>query len=362
MRRFWHVGVLLAFVLAIGTLMVFPLTAQTTTTITAQQATWVGVFYNSTTPGTGTSAQATYTGLNRTFADVPTDGNGAALAGIGADNWSARFSTSVQFTTGFWRFDVLADDGARVLVNGNVVIDAFSNTGQLSRTNTVNLTGGTYNVVVELVDRTGAALIQVNWFATTSAGATGTPGTPVTAVPITTTSVSGVRGLSVRSGPFLGASMVGVVRPGQDYAVLARNTQEGLFTWYLIQVDADTVGWSSGRYLSFPANGSVAAPLQNSTVFDQTTDPPGRVVAVTRSVMNFRIFPSQRVARVSGAPQMPWGAEVEIIARTIQGGRDFWYQVRWTPEGSTTTYTGWIFAPFVGIVRGSDPIDSVPVK
>ena len=78
--------------------------------------------------------------------------------------------------------------------------------------------------------------------------------------------------------------------------------------------------------------------------------------------MNFRIFPSQRVARVSGMPQLIWGAEVEIIARTIQGGRDFWYQVRYTPPDSTTTYTGWIFAPFVGIVRGSDPIDSVPVK
>src|SRR5262245_62096541 len=129
MRRLWKVSVLLAFVLAIGTLLVFPLTAQTTTTVTAQQATWVAVFYNSTTPGQGASAQATYTGLNRNFSGAPTDANNAALPGIGEDNWSARFSTTVTFTTGFWQFQALADDSVRVLVNGNVVIDAFNNSG-----------------------------------------------------------------------------------------------------------------------------------------------------------------------------------------------------------------------------------------
>ncbi|MDQ7027397.1 MAG: PA14 domain-containing protein [Anaerolineae bacterium] len=356
MKRLSKVFGLLLFVLAIGTLMVTPIYAQTTT---AQDATWVGVFYSTTTPGQGTSAQATFTGLNRTWAGVPTDANGTALPGIPADSWSARFTTTVTFTSGFWQFQVLADDGVRVTVNNSVVIDAFTSVGTTTQTNTVNLTGGTYNVVVEMVDQSGTAIIQVNWFASTDGGTGGTAA--ATATPIALTSVSGVLGLAVRSGPFLGASLVAVARPGTDYPVLARNTQEGLFTWYLIQYDADTVGWSSGRYLSFADGSSVAAPLDNETVFDAADDPLGRVIAVTRSVMNFRRYPSQRVGRIPEVPQLVWGAEVQIIARTIQGGRDFWYQVRYTADNGTT-YTGWIYAPFVGIVRGSDPIDSVPTK
>ena len=43
--------------------------------------------------------------------------------------------------------------------------------------------------------------------------------------------------------------MVAVARPDVNYPLLARNEREGLFTWYLIQYDEDTVGWSSGRYL-----------------------------------------------------------------------------------------------------------------
>ena len=361
MKRLWKVSAVLGLLLILGTLMVLPLMAQTTTTPSAQQVTWVGVFYASPTPGQGASAQASFTGLNRTWAGAPTDANGSTLPGIPADNWSAHFTTTVTFTTGFWQFQALADDGVRVIVNNSPVIDAFGNTGSTAQSNIVNLTGGTYNVVVELVDRTGTAIIQVNWFPSTTGA--GTPSTPATAVPITTASVSGgVRGLAVRTGPFLGASMVAVARPGNQYPALARNTQEGLFTWYLIQFDADTVGWSSGRYLSFPEGTALNVPLRNETVFDDTTDPPGRVVGVTRSVMNFRRYPSQRVGRIPEVPQLFWGAEVEIIARTVQGGQNFWYQVRYTPENSSTTYTGWIYAPFVGIAAGSDPIDSVPIK
>jgi len=169
-----------------------------------------------------------------------------------------------------------------------------------------------------------------------------------------------VSGLSVRTGPFLGASLVAVARPGVSYPVIARNTQEGLFSWYLIQFDADTIGWSSGRYLAFETGAPENVPLENSTAFDTIYDPPGLVIGVTRSVMNFRTFPTRRVARVAPIPQLFWGAEVEILARTVQGGQDYWYQVRYNAEDGNS-YVGWIFAPYVGIQFGSDPIDTVPI-
>ena len=356
MRRLLQMIAFVSLVLLLALTLSAPVIAQTTTT--AQQAIWVGTFYDTRTPGEGDTDTATYTGLNRSFPNRPTDANGNTLD-IPEDNWSARFTTTAFFTSGFWEFQVLADDGVRVLVNGNTIIDALDNTGQTTRSNVVNLTGGTFNVVVELVDRTGGAFIQINWFSST-----GTPSSSSvsTAVPVLFGNVSGVNGLAVRTGPFLGASLVAVARPGKEYPILARNTQEGLFTWYRIQFDEDTVGWSSGRYLRLTEGSSDSVPLDNDTVFDNTDDPPGRVVGVTRSVMNFRVHPSPRSERVAAVPQLFWGAEVEIIARTIQGGQNFWYQVLYTPEDSDTTYAGWIYAPFVGIAAGSDPLDSVPVR
>ena len=75
--------------------------------------------------------------------------------------------------------------------------------------------------------------------------------------------------------------------------------------------------------------------------------------------MNFRTFPSERSSRNTTIPQLDWGAEFEILARTRQGGQDYWYQIRFVPNNSSTSYVGWVFAPYIDIIFGSDPIDSV---
>ena len=76
--------------------------------------------------------------------------------------------------------------------------------------------------------------------------------------------------------------------------------------------------------------------------------------------MNFRTLPTERAPRIAAVPQLDWGAQFEILARTRQGGEDFWYQIRYTPTNSDTSYVGWVFAPYIGFVLGSDPIDTVP--
>lgn len=317
---------------------------------------WVGLFFPTTTLS-GASTIASFNGLNKNWGTgVPTDGSGQPILGIPADNFSARLSTTTDIAGGLYEFIIVADDGVRLYINNDLVIDDFGVTGLKQRSAIVNLTGGSYNIVVEYVEFTGEAVLQVNWLPSN-----GTPQASATAPPSHIANVVTVRGLAVRTGPFLGGSLIAVARPDVNYPVLARNTQEGLFTWYRIQFDVDTVGWSSGRYLTFSTGDPDLLPTVNRTQFDDIYDPPGTVIGVTRSVMNFRVYPTQRAARILAVPQLFWGAEVEILARTVQGGRDFWYQVRYTPEGSNTSYVGWIFAPYVGIKFGSAPIDSVPV-
>jgi hypothetical protein len=318
---------------------------------------WTALFFPSNN-FSGTSVIASYpNGLSQNWGTgAPRDGAGAIIPGMPTDNFSARFTANTTLVTGFYEFTILADDGIRLYANGQLLIDDFGATGQKQRSIITQVTvGGSFQIVVEYVDYTGGALIQVNWVVSN-----GTPQPTATPAPIAIVNVEGVRGLAVRTGPFLGASMVAVARPGTDYNVLARNTQEGLFTWYYIQYDADTQGWVSGRYLAFTFGSPDVVPLRNSTQFDQVIDPPGFVMGTTRSVMNFRVFPTERAPRVAAMPQLAWGANVEILARTVQGGQNFWFQVRYNDAATNTSFVGWIYAPFVAI--SGDPIDSVPIR
>ncbi|MEL6402773.1 MAG: PA14 domain-containing protein [Chloroflexota bacterium] len=347
-----------ALALIIGVLAFIP----TAVTQAQTDVTWTAIYYPDTdfgaTSGTSRSGFVYTGGLSENFGTgAPTDPTtGQPITGIPADGWSARYSANATIAAGTYEFIVLGDGGVRLQINNEVVINDLTTQGSSTRTAIRTLTGGQFALTLDYIDFTGNAVIQINWVTSDGTPSQQQP----TAVPANLVNVVQVRGLSVRTGPFLGGSLVAVARPGVSYPVLARNTQEGLFSWYLIQFDEDTIGWSSGRYLAFETGAPENVPLQNTTAFDTIYDPPGRVVGVTRSVMNFRTLPTRRVARIPEIPQLEWGAEVEILARTVQGGEDFWYQVRYNTENGNS-YVGWIFAPYVGIQFGSDPIDTVPI-
>src|SRR5690606_34393649 len=65
---------------------------------------WIGVFYNNrgfAEPATATISNIS--GLNFNWPGVPVV-NGIAVPAIGADNFSARFTSTQQFTAGTHRF------------------------------------------------------------------------------------------------------------------------------------------------------------------------------------------------------------------------------------------------------------------
>ncbi len=362
MKRFTITGLITLLLVTLGVLSLPAMQSVAQTTTDPNSAVWNATYYPTTT-FTGTSVATFYTGLNLTFPGSP-------ISGIPDDNWSARYTSNITVAAGSYDFTLTSDDTAQLTISaagsGSVVIgDLNFNPGGLTTVSgRVSFSaGGTVSLQADLIEISNDAVISVTWVQTGGGGFTVTPGTAVptlTTAPALTVAVVGVEGLSVRTGPFLGASRVGVARPGTNYPVLARNFQEGLFTWYQIQYDEDTVGWSSGRYLEVTGDENIA-PVIESTVFDRADDPRGYVTGVTRSTMNLRVFPTPRVERVFGNPQIPWGGEVELLARTVQGGQDFWYQVRYIDEGGNS-YIGWILAAFVGINRNSDPIETVPIR
>ncbi len=84
---------------------------------------------------------------------------------IPQDGFSVRWTGSIRSTTaGTYTFGVAHDDGARLWVNGRLLIDAWqSSTGQLD-TATIDLAAATdYYLVLEYYEAAGAALCELYW-------------------------------------------------------------------------------------------------------------------------------------------------------------------------------------------------------
>ena len=333
---------LLAFLLIVAALFLFINMPQSVTAQATFGTNWSATFYN-TPDFTGSGYPATYpNGLNFNWAGIPTlSDNITPVPGVTvADNFSVRFITVENFaTTADYRFFGTVDDAVTIFIDG---IPVFTTTVPGPIDFVRNLVAGSHTIQVEFVDRTSLAIIQLQW----QPGATPLPTATVELGPIGNVVI--VSGLSFRTGPYLGASRIGVLTPGNAYPVVAKNNDESiLYTWYKVRA-GEQEGWVSGRY--FVVDRPDEVPEQTSVFQEIDTAPDLNVTAVPRAYMNFRIRPS---IRSSSMGQIPWGDETSLIGRTIQDGRNHWFQVRYNNS------VGWIYAPYVS-VRGD--INRVPIR
>ena len=94
-------------------------------------------------------------------------GNSASgVAGINADQFSIRWEGLLRITqSGNYRFQTSSDDGVRLWVNGNLVINNWTDHSNTTDTSgNVNLTAGeTYSIRLEFYENGGQALIRLRW-------------------------------------------------------------------------------------------------------------------------------------------------------------------------------------------------------
>lgn len=340
-----------AFLLGLVSLSISPAQAQEVGT------NWTAQFFNNTA-FSGSPQGAFYAnGLNFNWGQGPPlqSDNITPVPGINSDNFSARFTSQQNIVTpGVYRFTIRAKDGVRITINGQVYLDQLNRqvpAGQyVEDVFNANMNAGANTMLVEYTHFTGNAVLQVQWGLS---GGGVNPGITPTTEPPATGSVVYVKGLSVRTGPYLGASLITVARPDQSYAVVAQNFDEGLFPWYKIQIN-DSIGWASGRYLQVA--GDMSKVPTEGTIFEQLGPgnlgeyPPRlNVTGVTRSVMNLRLRPSERTELLA---KIPWGAEVQVYGRTYQGYDNHWLFIKYGD------LVGWIYAPYVGL---KGVIDAVPI-
>ncbi len=90
-------------------------------------------------------------------------GVGSPAPGLPADNFSARWSRQVEFDTATYRFYLTVDDGARVWVDGQIVMDEWYDGSVREVYVDRGLTRGVHAVQVDYYEHLGGAQIKFRW-------------------------------------------------------------------------------------------------------------------------------------------------------------------------------------------------------
>jgi hypothetical protein len=155
----------------------------------------LGVSYYDNADFTGRS----FSGIDRT---VNFDwGSGAPAAFIGADTFSARWTGKViPKSSGPHTFSTYGDDGVRLWVNGQQLVDDWTLHPASERSGSITLTAGQpYDIRMEFYEREGPAVARLLW---------SSPGVSKAPVPSTQLSPTGlgddvlVRSLSTAAAPY----------------------------------------------------------------------------------------------------------------------------------------------------------------
>jgi hypothetical protein len=89
----------------------------------------------------------------------------SAPTGVDIDNdtFSARWVGFISFRPATYRFTTVSDDGVRVWIDGELIIDAWNDHPLQTLTADRSLSAGTHQIVVEYYENEGGAVIQFGW-------------------------------------------------------------------------------------------------------------------------------------------------------------------------------------------------------
>jgi len=90
-------------------------------------------------------------------------GDGSPDPVISSDNFSARWTRDIQVNSGLYRFTVRSDDGVRLWVDGNLIIDKWYDHGVETFRADRELSAGRHQVRIEYYENTGAAVLEFSW-------------------------------------------------------------------------------------------------------------------------------------------------------------------------------------------------------
>lgn len=263
-------------------------------------------------------------------------GGGSPATGISADDFSVRWTRSLYLNPGRYRFTVTADDGVRLWINGQQIINGWFDHPSQTFTGDIDLPGGTFPVQVEYYEHGGGARIELSW-TVLSAPPAPTPAPPAN---VATATVVSYR-LNVRSGPGIQNNVIAVLTRNQVVTLTGYRNAEA--TWVMVTLPNGTQGWSSASYLqsNFPFaslavwQGQTPAPGNSAT---------GRVFRVYH--LNVRQGPGTQYGIVTVIPN---GTVVTLLGRNSAAS--------WVKIALANGTQGWVNASYISTTY---PLASLP--
>lgn len=156
-------------------------TATPTPTATAAIANWRGEYFNNRNLSGAPLLVRDDASLDFNW------GTGAPGSGLPVDDFSARWTRTLFFNAGRYAFTALADDGVRLWIDGQPVLDDWHDGGAGFISGVVTLSQGTHVLRVEYYEAAGLAALQLKWEPVT---ATATPTMSVTPTATATATVT----------------------------------------------------------------------------------------------------------------------------------------------------------------------------
>jgi hypothetical protein len=168
-------------------------------------------------------------------------GTGSPAPGvIEPERFSVRWTRTLGLNPGRYQFAATADDGVRLWIDSQLVIDDWVVQSARTLLADVTVAGGAVPVQMEYFENTDEAVAQLTW---TQLGATGVAPLPPDAI---TATIARANFLNMRSGPGVAFGRVSVLPRGQVVELLGRN---GNATWTLVRLPNGNVGWVNSFYL-----------------------------------------------------------------------------------------------------------------
>jgi uncharacterized protein YgiM (DUF1202 family) len=313
---------------------------------------WTVSYYNNVDmSGSPAVTQTGIAGVNFNW------GSGSPASGVNADRFSARFTSSQSFTGGTYEFIVTADDGVRVYIDGQLVLNQFVARPVTTDRFTQTLSPGTHSLTVEYFEEGDQASISFQWNLIGGGAAfptavpvvvTATPSapqpTPLPPIPegALTATVINARVLLTRAMPNVSAPVLARIRRGETYAVVGRDADA---RWFVLQL-SDRQVWALGYYLYINSN-EFNAPVVSSYLLVGNPAQHTGVVGQSRQGLKLRAAPTAESAQIG---RIGWGDVMAIVGRSGDG---HWYQVIFKDT------LGWVTSDYMRIIEGS--IETIPV-
>jgi uncharacterized protein YraI len=205
---------------------------------------WRGEYYNNSSLSGGPSVIRDDANINFNW------GDGSPASGINNDNFSVRWTRSMVLNPGRYRFTTSTDDGVRLWVNNQLIIDRWYNQALSNGNGEVELYGGPVSIKMEYFDSTGGAQANLSWTQLTvppTGGPTNNPGQGGVGTATVRSTL-----LNVRQGPAVSNPIITTISRGTVVTLAGYRNAAG--TWVQLTLANGQQGWSYAPFLQTTYN------------------------------------------------------------------------------------------------------------